>query len=545
MKIISKFENLIFQTRATIHSLYSFAMTDLRGEVLRSLNQDSASVLDTIAFASLKGWSHTELVGAIRSLEALEMVTLQPREVEKWKVTEEGREYEKAGLPEIQVLTSVLALDGCSSSQLSEKLGDVAKVGVGAAMKAGFIKMDKASGRLVVGEKAPIAGARSLLSDSLTALVKLMDTESAETIEAEIGKSVLEELKKRKLAVKSKVVFYEVQKGANFSTEISKSETALTVEMVQKSNLWKSTNFKQYNLNALGADIAGGSLHPLLKVKTEIRKILMSMGFEEMPTNRYVESSFWNFDSLFQPQQHPARDAHDTFFIQSPATAEALPQDYLERVKEMHEVGGAGSIGWRYDWSEEESRKNILRTHTTAVSARVLYEIGQEYKKEGKFRARKCFSIDRVFRNESLDATHLAEFHQVEGFVVDYGLNLGNLIGEIKEFFRRMGLEQLSFKPAYNPYTEPSMEIFAYHPGLKKRIEIGNSGIFRPEMLSPMGFPENVSVIAWGLSVERPTMIKYGISNIRDLFGHKMDVTSLRYSPLCWFNEARDEDMVA
>jgi phenylalanyl-tRNA synthetase alpha chain len=211
----------------------------------------------------------------------------------------------------------------------------------------------------------------------------------------------------------------------------------------------------------------------------------------------------------------------------------------------MHEVGGAGSIGWRYDWSEEESRKNILRTHTTAVSARVLYEIGQEYKKTGSFRPRKCFSIDRVFRNESLDATHLAEFHQVEGFVVDYGLNLGNLIGEIKEFFRRMGMEQLSFKPAYNPYTEPSMEIFAFHPGLGKRIEIGNSGIFRPEMLAPMGFPENVSVIAWGLSVERPTMIKYGISNIRDLFGHKMDVTSLKYSPLCWFNESRDEDMVA
>jgi phenylalanyl-tRNA synthetase alpha chain len=298
-------------------------------------------------------------------------------------------------------------------------------------------------------------------------------------------------------------------------------------------------------LNALGADIGGGSVHPLLKVKSEIRKILMNMGFEEMPTNRYMESSFWNFDSLFQPQQHPARDAHDTFFIDSPARAEAIPEDYLKTVKEMHEVGGAGSIGWRYDWSEEESRKNILRTHTTAVSARVLYEIGQEYKNSGKFRPRKCFSIDRVFRNESLDATHLAEFHQVEGFVVDYGLNLGNLIGEIKEFFRRMGLEQLSFKPAYNPYTEPSMEIFAYHPGLKKRIEIGNSGIFRPEMLIPMGFPENVSVIAWGLSVERPTMIKYGISNIRDLFGHKMDVNSLKYSPLCWFNESREEDMVA
>jgi tRNA synthetases class II core domain (F) len=139
---------------------------------------------------------------------------------------------------------------------------------------------------------------------------------------------------------------------------------------------------------------------------------------------------------------------------------------------------------------------------------------------EGGFTPKKYFSIDRVFRNEAMDATHLCEFHQVEGLVADRNLNLGHLIGTIRTFFEKIGITQLRFKPAYNPYTEPSMEIFGYHPELKKWTEIGNSGMFRPEMLRPMGLPEDVRVIAWGLSLERPTMIKYKIENIRDLFGY-------------------------
>jgi len=136
-----------------------------------------------------------------------------------------------------------------------------------------------------------------------------------------------------------------------------------------------------------------------------------------------------------------------------------------------------------------------------------------------------------------MDATHLAEFHQVEGLVADYHLSLGNLIGMLSQFFERLGIRKLRFKPAYNPYTEPSMEVFSYHEGLKKWVEVGNSGIFRPEMLRPMGFSEEVSVIAWGLSLERPTMIKYGISNIRDLVGHKVSLEFIKNNPICRLNE--------
>jgi len=178
------------------------------------------------------------------------------------------------------------------------------------------------------------------------------------------------------------------------------------------------------------------------------------------------------------------------------------------------------------NWGKQ--KKNILRTHTTAVSSRMLYKLSQ-----GGFTPKKYFSIDRVFRNEAIDQTHLAEFHQIEGLVADYNLTLGHLIGILSEFFKKLGIEKLRFKPAYNPYTEPSMEVFSYHEGLKKWVEIGNSGVFRPEMLLPMGLPPDVSVVAWGLSLERPTMIRYGISNIRDLVGHKLSLDFVKKNPVC------------
>ena len=185
--------------------------------------------------------------------------------------------------------------------------------------------------------------------------------------------------------------------------------------------------------------------------------------------------------------------------------------------------------GYRYDWKKSEAQKNVLRTHTTAVSSRMLYALAQQK----EFKPVKYFSIDRVFRNETLDATHLAEFHQVEGVVADKSVTLGDLVGILQEFFSKLGMQKLRFKPAYNPYTEPSMEIFGYHEGLKKWVEIGNSGVFRPEMLLPMNLPEDVNVIAWGLSLERPTMIKLGIDNIRDLVGHKVDLQMVYDSAIC------------
>ncbi|XP_022725966.1 phenylalanine--tRNA ligase alpha subunit, cytoplasmic-like [Durio zibethinus] len=92
----------------------------------------------------------------------------------------------------------------------------------------------------------------------------------------------------------------------------------------------------------------------------------------------FLEKCFWNFDALFHPQQHPARDSHDTFLLEVPSTTWELPEDYVELVKHVHESGGYGSRGYMYDWKREEANKNLLRTHTTAVSTRMLYALAKE-----------------------------------------------------------------------------------------------------------------------------------------------------------------------
>jgi len=219
--------------------------------------------------------------------------------------------------------------------------------------------------------------------------------------------------------------------------------------------------------------------------------------------------------------QMDAMEAGSRKLFATDAEKNIKPRDYEKywnNIKEVHQNGAFGSIGYRYPWSEDECLRLVLRTHTTAVSTWVLHRLAEDP------RPARYFSIDRVFRNETVDATHLAEFHQIEGVIADFGLTLGGLMKFLEDFFAKMGIENLRFKPAYNPYTEPSMEVFGYHVGLKKWVEIGNSGMFRPEMLEPMGLPKDLRVYGFGLSLERPTMIKYGVSNIRDLLGHKVDL---------------------
>ena len=471
-------------------------------------------------FAKQNNYDHTELVGVIKSLASENFVIDTP--VAVTVLTSEGQNYLEKGTPEGQVYAYVKEKGEVAQGALMKDLGAVGKIGFGHAMKAGWVALDKAT-------KMVTASAESINDEIQRMLAEVNAPGSIEEVKVNTDM-----LKKRKLiaAGGKDSSYFQVAKGPAFAPSRQKLESDLTVDLL-KDDAWKTKTFKPYNWNALGKPEKQGALHPLLKVRSQFRRILIEMGFEEMPTNNFVSNSFWNFDSLFQPQQHPARDAHDTFFVKSPEKTVDWPDDYLERVKEMHEHGGSESIGWRYDWDIEEAKKNILRTHTTAVSSRMLYQLAQN--PEG-FKPKKYFSIDRVFRNENVDATHLAEFHQVEGLVADYNLSLGDLIGTITEFFKKIGITNLRFKPAYNPYTEPSMEIFGYHPLLKKWTEIGNSGIFRPEMLLPMGLPPDVRVIAWGLSLERPTMIQYGVKNIRDLFGHKVTLQHIVDNPICRFN---------
>ncbi|EOA27005.1 hypothetical protein CARUB_v10023099mg [Capsella rubella] len=478
-------------------------------EAILGFLQNNEDIADSGQFAAEHNLNHDELVNVVKSLQAFRYIETQDIIRKTCVLTDEGKKYAAEGSPEVQLFLAVPAEGSISIDELERKLDpSVFKIGRLRAAKHKWVQMGKQVSRKV-----------QHVEDDVKNL--LLQTQEG----MELDEASFNSLKTRSLIESKEWKGYSIKKGPNYAPKRKKFATDLTRENLQT---WKELQFKEYNFNAKGQPLEAGHLHPLLKVRKQLKDIFRQMGFEEMPTNNFVESSFWNFDALFQPQQHPARDSHDTFFLKAPSTTRELPEDYVERVKQVHESGGYGSRGYKYDWKREEANKNLLRTHTTAVSSRMLYALAKK-----PFTPKKYFSIDRVFRNEAVDRTHLAEFHQIEGLICDRGLTLGDLIGVLHDFFSRLGMSKLRFKPAYNPYTEPSMEIFGYHEGLGKWVEVGNSGIFRPEMLLPMGLPEDCRVIAWGVSLERPTMILYEIDNIRDLFGHKVDLDLIKRNAIC------------
>ena len=513
---------------------------DLTAQVLQALENADGPILTAQSFPDIP---FTTIKSAVDRLRSREFITADQLDREEVHLTQEAESIVQHGSHEARVFDAVQKqLEGLKIADLPKVVGpEAAKVGSGAAFKMKWIKKDKDVLRANV--------------DSIQDAVREQLQEIQRTKECADTKAVAD-LRKRKLVVLQKVVTFRLAKGPKFSTEFAKEETDLTAEMLA-SGAWKTVQLKPYNFKSKGAPTPSGALHPLNKVRHEFREIFFEMGFEEMPTNRYVETGFWNFDALFVPQQHPARDVQDTFFISDPPKADRPREDpisdttnptarpsspthrrakskaektldykqYWDNVRAVHESGKYGSIGYRYPWSPDESMRLVLRTHTTAISTYMLHKLALNP------RPARYFSIDRVFRNETVDATHLAEFHQVEGVIADFGLTLGGLIGFMQVFFEKMGIKNLRFKPAYNPYTEPSMEIFSYHEGLKKWVEIGNSGMFRPEMLEPMGLPPDMRIYGWGLSLERPTMIKYGVNNIRELLGHKVDLNFIETNP--------------
>ncbi|GAV54826.1 hypothetical protein ZYGR_0AS01490 [Zygosaccharomyces rouxii] len=461
-----------------------------------------------------------DVLSALNSLKAHGKLDFKRYDSILYTATDEGKEIVTHGSHEMKLLQLVNELGKLQIKDVPTKLGSNGKVGQARAFKNGWIVKTKEN------ELEPSEKVKGQLpaDETQSAITKAVNGEK-------VDDKVLTDLKKRKLITPKKQTDFSVAKGADFSLEVAKPETDITTDMIV-SGSYKDAHFKPYNFNSQGITVNSGSLHPLSKVREEFRQIFFGMGFTEMPSNQYVETGFWNFDALYVPQQHPARDLQDTFYIKDPLTSD-LPSDksYLEDVKAVHENGKFDSVGYRYTWKEQECQRLVLRTHTTAISANMLHKLAAN---PGPVR---LFSIDRVFRNEAVDATHLAEFHQVEGVLADYNITLGDLIKFMEEFFAKMGVTGLRFKPTYNPYTEPSMEIFSWHEGLKKWVEIGNSGMFRAEMLEPMGLPRDLRVLGWGLSLERPTMIKYNVQNIRELLGHKVSLDFIETNPAARLDE--------
>ncbi|MFO7619343.1 MAG: phenylalanine--tRNA ligase subunit alpha [Thermoplasmata archaeon] len=303
-----------------------------------------------------------------------------------------------------------------------------------------------------------------------------------------------------------------VNSGLDVSEEISN----LTPELIQAGK-WRGRNIRRYDIGTFAPNLNGGKMHPLQQYIERVRGIFLSMGFKEIDYG-YVQSAFWNMDALFTAQDHPAREMQDTLYLKQPGTMELPDAKLVESVKRMHEEGDEDSDGWQYAWKESEARRVLLRTHTTVNTIRYLYENPEP--------PVKVFSVQPVFRKEAVDSTHLPEFIQVEGIVMEEGANLTMLVGLLKEFYGRMGIENLRIRPGYFPYTEPSIEPEIFHNG--KWMELGGAGIFRPEVTRPLGVKH--PVLAWGLGLERLVMTVLGMDDIRKLY--VSDIDWLRDSPI-------------
>ncbi len=290
----------------------------------------------------------------------------------------------------------------------------------------------------------------------------------------------------------------------------------ITTELLQ-SEAWKEAEFRSFDVTLESATPRTGRSHPMQALIERVRSIFLEMGFSEL-VDDYVQTAGWNMDALFIPQDHPAREMQDTFYLDSPASM-PLPDDLVKAWGDIHEHGGeTGSVGWGGAFSKATSEKGLLRTHTTVNTIQYLAAHPNE--------ACRVFSVDRVFRKEAIDRTHLPEFHQIEGIIMEEGANLQMLVTTLKTFYAKMGYPEVRVRPAYFPYTEPSLEIEVKWRG--QWLELGGAGIFRPEVTEPLGI--STPVLAWGMGLERLAMLVLGLDDIRQLY--ISDLEWLRNQPI-------------
>ena len=290
-----------------------------------------------------------------------------------------------------------------------------------------------------------------------------------------------------------------------------KDEIVQMDDSVIQSGRWRDAEFRRYDVQTFAPAAYPAKKHPLSRLGAEIRRVFTDMGFKEFD-DEYVQPSFWNLDILYIPQDHPARELQDTFYLEHPAKIHIDDEKLVETIKNIQENGGdTGSTGWGGTWSRDMAEQALLRTHTTVNTIKALAAHAQA--------PSKYFSISRIFRKESIDATHLPEFTQIEGFILDDNANFDMLISLIREFYSKMGFDQIRIRPAYFPYTEPSLELEVFFNG--KWMELGGAGIFRPEVTAPFGIDK--PVLAWGFGFERLAMLKWNITDIRDLYISDID----------------------
>ena len=329
------------------------------------------------------------------------------------------------------------------------------------------------------------------------------------------GEKTIEIIQKEKTSIDvlDKTEIEYLQKRPDFLEE--------EIEKIKEISLSESSKNIQVSELPVGIDVEAkvpqtfmGRTHPLKDTIDEIREIFVTLGFSEIIGNM-TQSSFWNFDALFTPQDHPAREMQDTFYLDGILSKKIATPDQIKKVSASHKNN------WKYSWDIRESQKMVLRTHTTCVTIKHLAETKPD---EARF-----FSLGRVFRNEKVSYKHLVEFNQIEGVVIGKDATLRNLMGIQREFYKRIGITKIKFWPTFFPYTEPSLQTMVYNDRLGKWVELFGMGIFRPEVTKPLGITK--PVLAWGGGIERIAMLKYGLDDVREFYNNNLDW--LRNVPKC------------
>ena len=465
--------------------------------------------------------SNLDKVSVVRALEYLKNKKILNLSFKKRKIVEigiNGALYKKKGLPERRLLNllnekRLLRLDDAQKQSSLSK--DEFKASIGALKKKALIELKNR--KIILNANREEISKKSLEEMFLESLPAEYDSLSPEQIYAmkslQNRKNIIQITERKSVSIEitdfgKKLIGYKI-KDQDLVEQI-------TPGILRKENLWKGKKFRRYDVTSPTSAVNGGKRHFVNQASDYARKIWTEMGFKEM-TGNIVVSSFWNFDALFTAQDHPVREIQDTFFIEK--KGELPDKTLVKAVKDCHEKGVGGSKGWRYSWDEEEAKRLVLRTHTTCLSAQTLAKL-----KEQDLPA-KFFSVGKCFRNETVDWNHGFEFNQTDGIVVDENVNFRNLLGYLKQFAEKMGFKKVRFRPAYFPYTEPSVEGDVWDEERKEWVEVLAAGIFRPEVTEPL-FGKPIPVLAWGPGFDRMLMKFYGIKDMRELY--KNNLTKLR-----------------
>ncbi|ESP87957.1 phenylalanine--tRNA ligase subunit alpha [Candidatus Halobonum tyrrellensis] len=464
------------------------------------------------------------------------LVAVDERTESTATLTDEGREYAAAALPEVRLyraavdagaadepvsMGEVIGAAGLSGAEVDIALSNYARKGYG-DIDSGALTADPDADPDADAE----AAALDALADGASEGGDGGDGDAGDASDADVDDDTLDQLERRGLVDRDERTVRAVtltDDGVTAMMEgVETSETVdrLTPEMLT-SGEWADAEFAEYNVEADAPAVEGGRVHVLRQAAERVKDVLVGMGFREMD-GPHADAEFWINDCLFMPQDHPARTHWDQFALDVPPVRD-LPEDLLDRVEDAHRDGvGDDGDGYHSPWAESVAREVDLRGHTTSLSMRYLsgQQVGELEEPQ------RYFSVEKVYRNDTLDATHLLEFFQIEGWVMAEELSVRDLMGTFTEFYEQFGITDVRFKPHYNPYTEPSFELFGRHPETDELIEIGNSGLFREEVLTPLGV--DCDVMAWGLALERLAMLTTGAEDIRDLHGTLADVEFLR-----------------